>query len=126
MSPSARQRRIERATELRAQNPASKEVLDFFLEIMRFGEELKALLEQMRKDGQHGFNNPIASEVASRFPRFLNLIETTGPEAIVNEAEKVGNLSDTERRELLRAFWMRPDTASALVGPQAFLARAFL
>lgn len=93
---------------------------------MRFGNELKVFLEETSKTGKVGFGDPISPELIAKFPQFLKMIQSEGPKPIANEAKKTGTLSDSERQELLNVFWARPETATALVEPQAFLARAFL
>ena len=127
MSRSVRQARIARASNLAAAHPTSVEVLGFLVHIMRFGDELQVVVEgtTLRNEG-HGFQEPIAPEVAAKFPEFLQMIEEKGPEVIAGAAHRTGNLSDSERRELLDIFWTRKETATALAGKEGFLARAFL
>lgn len=126
MSGNLRQRRIARAEELAGENPASADVLTLFIEILKFGDGLQVFLEDSLRNGQRGFHDPIWPELTAKFPTFLRMIEANGPEPIANEAQSAGNLSDREHRELLNAFWTRPETSSTLVEQQGFLARAFL
>ncbi len=127
MSRNVRQARIARAIDLAAEHPTSGKVLGFLIDIMRFADDLQVILEGLTlRNGQRGFQEQIAPEVTARFPGFLKMIEAKSPEVLAKEARAVGNLPDIERRELLNTFWTRGDTATALVGKQEFLARAFL
>lgn len=126
MSQNARQARIARANRLAAEHLSSAEALHFLADIMRFGDALQVLVEDAARNGRCGFVDPVAPGLSAKFPEFLRMIEAKGPEAVAREAHEVGNLSDTERRELLNAFWRRPETTTALIGRREFLARGFL
>jgi FdhE protein len=126
MPQTVRHARIVRATELAEEYPASAQVLNFLVDIIRFSDELQVFLQGALKNGRRGFVDPVAPELAAEFPGFLRMVEAKGPEALAQEAHSVGSLSDTEWCELLNAFWTRPETATALAGPKEFLARAFL
>ena len=126
MSGNQRQKRVARARELASENPATADVLKLFVEIMSFGDGVQVLLEQTMKQKRRGFGDPIGPEIAAKFPEFLKMIAAKGPKPIAEEAEKGGKLSDREREEWLNAFWTRPETSSALIAQQSFLARAFL
>lgn len=118
--------RIERATNLAVDHQGSAEMLGFLVEVMRFGDELQVTLEDMKiRNGKHGFQEPIAPGITAKFSGFLKMVEAKGPETLACEAQRTGNLSDTEHCELLNSFWARRD-ATALVGRKEFLARAFL
>ena len=126
MSQGVRQRRILRAEELASEYPASAEILQFYVQVTRFQYELQAGLERMLKDGRGNFADPLAPELAGRFPQFLAMIEKNGPAPLAGEAQKLSKGGDSAYCQLLTEFWNRRETTASLAGEQEFFARAFL
>src|ERR1700687_447395 len=81
MSQSLRQRRIARAEELATQYPLAAEMLHFFVPVARFQDESYGSAQKELKNQEQGvsFAQPLAAEVAERFPGFLSLVEGIGP-----------------------------------------------
>ena len=115
-----------RAQELAAEHEAAKEILDFLLHVMRLQEEIQLFIQKTTNTGRQTFADPIAPELAARFPPFLTTMEEYGPAGIAHEAQQLRRRSAADCCELLNAFWMRPETTNALQGQQEFFARAFL
>jgi FdhE protein len=130
MSQNLRQRRIARAEELANQYPLAAEMLRFFVPVARFQDELYSSAENAFKNQEQSasFAQPLAAEVAERFPGFLSLVERIGPGPVAAAAHELRNQTADAHRELLTAFWTSAGAPVFKLNDRdtEFFARAFL
>jgi formate dehydrogenase accessory protein FdhE len=122
------QRHIQRAQELAEQHTFAKEILEFYVHLARFQEDLHGRLNKLlpRSSGLNSSNHELSqnelSELVSRFESFLALAETHGPEQTVQQSRELRSRGESLWRELLIGSWSSHSRSDAA----GILALAFL
>jgi FdhE protein len=118
-------RRIERAEELAERNPWAGEVLGFYRRILAFQKQIYENGER-RPDtvtdaGLRASIDP--DRAAASFVALLTLVRAHGPDKLAKEAGRLGNLSQSQTRDLLEQFLAAESPAH---DSQLFFARIVL
>jgi FdhE protein len=120
------QRRIQRAEELARQYSFAAEILDFYVNIARFQQDLYgrlgALFQSPADDLRHELNGTALSELSGRFETFLSLTEKHGPPAMAALSAELRSAGPGVWSELLSRSWSLRLSSQ----PQEFLAQLFL
>lgn len=122
-----RQDRLARACQLLDRNPWSREVLTFYVEVLKFQAESAQAAQMPNLDllpSPVTFRAALDCEAAARLaPRLAGLVKTIGPSKLAAEAADWQQMTPSEVRALLEG-WLHapPDHDSAL----AFFPRALL
>jgi FdhE protein len=121
------QKRIHRAQELVERHPSVAEILRFYIQIAHFQEDLYVFLTE-----EVGSGMPLAfgqtlepselSELISRFPLFLSVVESHGPEPLTKRGRDLRQRGAQSWSDLLTSCWSSLSVSQA----QEFVARAFL
>ena len=126
MAVSPWQRRIERAQELASQYPFAAEILDFYIHVARFQEDLHRRLSTVLQSPAGSINRGLSGaellELSSRFESFLALAEEHGPEQLRELSRELQARGSGFWVELLNAAWTTHGASDA----QGLLALAFL
>jgi formate dehydrogenase accessory protein FdhE len=126
MPVSPRQRRIQRAQELADQHPFAREILEFYVHVARFQEELYQQLSAVLQSPAVPTDRDMAaselSELGSRFQSFLAMAEAHGPMALAGLSHELRTQGRDAWSELLQGSW----TAQSLSHAPGILAQAFL
>jgi len=127
MTLSPWQRRIHRAQDLAGQHPFAKEVLQFYIHVARFQEDLHqrlstALPPQQSAPTHAELGRDELENLSSRFESFLSVAETRGPEPLAELSGELRARGGGFFSELLQNAW----TASSSSDAQGLLASAFL
>jgi len=128
MKASPWQRRIHRAQELSGQFPFVAEILDFYLHVARFQEDLHRRLSaafpgQFQFASIHRELSPTElAELSSKFEPFLSLAEKHGPKALGELSRELRSRGQDFWSELLKSGWMADSPSDA----RHLLAQAFL
>jgi formate dehydrogenase maturation protein FdhE len=125
MALSLSQRRIERAEELAVQRPFAAELLEFYVRLVRFQDDLRrqieiALPKPATLDTTLG--EPELSELGARFASFLSMVEAHGPELSAAASREMLTCGPEFLRDLLSSSWREAGSRDAA----GLLARAFL
>jgi FdhE protein len=116
------EKRIRRARDLAAQNPAAAEVLSFYGEVAAFQRKLfdAAAAENLHADPMRPIRDQLVQPAAlNRFPALLELVEKKGPAGLAKAARELSQQSPDQWRALLES---PPDGEQT----QRFFARACL
>lgn len=120
------QRRIERAQELRNRYRYAAEILDFYIRIAGFQNELYGSLRELLPSEPVDRCRPLKDsevwELTSRFGTFLGMAGEHGPEKLRNIIRELQSRGSRFWAELLGQAWQNFSAASA----QELLAAAFL
>jgi formate dehydrogenase maturation protein FdhE len=126
MPVSAWQRRIHRAQELVGQFSFAAEILNFYIHVARFHEQLhgglSAVLQSPGSSFGHELSEAESSELGSRFDAFLSLAETHGPEESAKLSRQLRSRGPSFQSHLLNNAWTTLSPSDA----QGFLAQTFL
>jgi len=127
MTVSPWQRRIKRAQELAEEHAFAAEMLEFYIHIARFQQDLHRHLSMgLPQSSAAGISRDLSekelSTLSSRFEPFLSLAEAHGPEQLAEVSRRLRVRGSTFWTELLRGSW----TANAPSDASGFLAVAFL
>ena len=128
MRASPWQRRIQRAQELSRQLPFAAEILEFYIQVARFQENLHSRLhaafpgQSASAEMQYELSPAELSEISSRFESFLSLAETHGPKALAELSREPRARGKDFWSELLQVTWAVHSPSDA----QGFLALALL
>jgi formate dehydrogenase maturation protein FdhE len=126
MAKSAWQRRMERAKELRDQYSFAAEILDFFVQIAGFQEDLHRELNHKLKARSDSTFSALslesAVELSSEFDFFLFVVEKYGPATLVEVSRKLQARGKPSWTELLINAWLQPAPSDA----ETILTQAFL
>lgn len=128
MTVSPWQRRIQRAEKLAAQHPFAVELLEFYVCLARFQEQLHQQLSTALKRlspaaSMHDSLDAAAlSELTARFESFLPWLEKHGPEQLSKVSQDLRARGRSFWSELLDSAWMSQGTSDA----RSILAQAFL
>ncbi len=135
------QQRIRRAKRLAEQHPFAAEVLDFYILIASFQEDLYQHVERASQPGsgrdprltagetpalrfRGATNFPDSPELLDSFSPFLALVDHKGPALVAQVARELGGVPASAWSDLLNAVWLSSDESPS--SPQEFLAFAFL
>jgi FdhE protein len=133
------QQRIRRAKHLAQQHPFAAEVLDFYILIASFQEDLYQRIERASRNRSAGVpsassgqappaagatNLPESPELLDSFSPFLALVEQNGPAIMAQVARELEGTPASAWSDLLNAVWLSTDEPPS--SPQEFLAFAFL
>jgi FdhE protein len=131
------QQRIRRAETLAAQYSFAAEILNFYIRLARFQQDLYQRLDRssagktpdrrggMQQDAATTISGPPElPELLAAFPSFLALVEKQGPTRIAQVARELLQSSSDAWTGLLNNSWSAENQASA--DPREFLALAFL
>jgi FdhE protein len=121
---SAYQRRIRRAEQLAAQHSFAREILGFYTHVARFQQTLESGLEKMPVDAVSAATLPRSEKLAKNFREFLRVVETNGPERVMNAAQGLLVASSEKLNDLLDDTWH--SVAQAPATAEESLAYAFL
>jgi formate dehydrogenase maturation protein FdhE len=121
------QRRIHRAQDLAGQHPFAKEILEFYIHVARFQEDLhqrlSTALPPQRSAPTHAELSPDELEnLSSRFESFLSLGEGHGPKPLAELSRDLRAHGGGFYSDLLQNAWTAPSSSDA----QGLLAAAFL
>jgi FdhE protein len=125
MTVSLAQRRIERAEELAVQRPFAGELLEFYVRLVRFQDDLRRQIEispLKRASLNADFGEAELSELGARFPSFLSMVEAYGPQRSAVASRELRACEPEFRRELLCSSWREAGSRDAA----GLLAQAFL
>ena len=128
MTVSPWQRRIHRARELAGQYPFAVQILEFYIHVARFQEDLYRQLSLAFPHGSPASATPQElgpdelPELTSRFESFLSLAEAHGPAPLAGLSRELQARGRTFWGKLLHEVWI----AHAPSDAQGFLALAFL
>jgi len=125
------QQRIRRAKHLAEQHPFAAEVLDFYVLIASFQEDLYQRVERASRNRSAGVppaegatNLRDSPELLDGFSPFLALVDQNGPAVLAQVARELEGAPASAWSDLLNAVWLSRD--EPLSSPQEFLAFAFL
>ncbi len=118
--------RLQRAAQLAREYSFAAQILDFYLVILRFQDDLYQRLEAAAERSpipSSQSSPPELQEVVAGFPGFLSLLEKHAPKQLARSAREIRQTPEPGRTELLNDFWSgSPDSQ-----PTAdFPLRAFL
>jgi len=125
MALSLSQRRIERAEELAVQRPFAAELLEFYVRLVRFQDDLRRQIEiALPKPAtlDTALGEPALSELGARFASFLPMVEAHGPELSAAASREMLACGPEFRRDLLSSSWREAGSRDAA----GLLAQAFL
>jgi formate dehydrogenase maturation protein FdhE len=115
--------RIERADELAARSPATRELLEFYARLLRVQKEIYDDLRGRADWVPSGALEDDLVVVRSTLPRLLGAVEVFGPPALVEEARELARAGGREVDGALLAHWRAPSDveffAKALLQPYA-------
>ncbi len=126
MTVSPWQRRIQRAQELAGQYPFSAEILEFYIHVARFQEDLHQGMIMAQRSPTAAVDRALtASELAelgSRFGSFLSVTEARGPKPLSELSRVLRHHGRNAWSELLTVGWAARSPSDA----RGFLVQAFL
>ena len=125
--------RIERAEALAGQHAFAAEMLNFYVKVAEFQEDLYGRMEKSSagkfRPATQVSGPPELSELIARFVPFLALVEKNGPASLAAAASELKTASLDAHAQVLNNFW---DASNANLEDspdspaEGFLARAFL
>jgi FdhE protein len=125
MTVSLSQRRIERAEELAVQRPFAGELLEFYVRLVRFQDDLRQQIEiALPKPASidTALGEAELSELGARFASFLSMVEAHGPDLSAAASRELRACAPEFWRELLISSWASGESREAA----GLLAQAFL
>jgi formate dehydrogenase accessory protein FdhE len=111
--------RIQRAERLAAENDATKELLVFYVKLLRAQKEIYEYLRSRRDWLPSGYLEEDLPVVRAMVPDLLHTVESSGAGVLVEEARILLQASETEIDLMLFEQWSRPSDLQ-------FFAKAFL
>jgi len=126
VSSSPWQRRIQRAQDLAQQHPFAAEILEFYIHVARFQEDLYQKLSAIRQSPAGTIDPELIGfelqELSSRFGSFLSFTADHGPQQLSALSRELRAGGQGSWAELLNGAWTARDASDA----QGFLAIVFL
>jgi len=119
------QRRSARAEELAVQRPFAGDLLEFYVRLIRFQENLRQQIEialPIPASVNASLGEPELSEMGARFASFLSMVEAHGPQRSAAASHELRACAPEFRRALLSSAWREAGSRDAA----GLLARAFL
>ncbi|MBO0800667.1 MAG: formate dehydrogenase accessory protein FdhE, partial [Blastocatellia bacterium] len=111
--------RIERAERLPSRNDATSELLLFYAKLLHAQKEIYDYLRSRRDwlpSGNLAEDLPV---VRTMVPTLLRAVESSGPSVLVEEAQNLLQVSDSDLDQMLLEQWRQPSDLQ-------FFAKAFL
>jgi len=125
VAKTAWQQRIRRAEQLAGKHSFAAEILEFYVHLARFQEELSLRIEGRTSTCSFSFAAPLELDpVMADLPRFLRLVEENGPELVARVAHDLRSAPASVWSDLLNSCWSA--AGESPMSPEGFLAFAFL
>jgi FdhE protein len=110
---------ITRAKELAARESDTAELLTFYWNLLGAQKQVYEYLAGKKESHLSGMLARDLSAVQTMMPLLLEVVKTTGPDALAAEAERLLQATEDEIGEMLTEYWIAPTDVQ-------FFAKAFL